>query len=46
MHEQRRIVTYLDGLYPNGDASQQARANVMRAAGAIRERGGVANPFP
>ena len=45
MHEQGRTVAYLDGLYPNGDASQQAQVNVMREACAIRERGGL-SPFP
>jgi len=28
--ERRRIVAYLDGLYPDGHASQQAKINVLR----------------
>ena len=29
-NEQRRIVTYLDGSPPTGDASQQAKVNALR----------------
>ncbi|MCI0555672.1 MAG: hypothetical protein L0287_32400 [Anaerolineae bacterium] len=30
LDEQRRIIAYLDGLPPTGDASQQAKVNALR----------------